>query len=152
MVPCFFFVDVISDLTAVPAQGATAPTGENYTFSNSGIAWSSDRTKYGKSGYTNLATIVPPEKWCYRFPNCTYTVDFPPPDITTDEHFQVWMRTAGWPTFLKAYGRNDNTVLKQGTYQMTVDMSKRTLENELPEPFFLSVSTRTNWRLIALFL
>jgi len=44
--------------------------------------------------------------------------------ITEDEHFQVWMRTAAWPTFLKAYGRNDSAVLKKGTYAMTIDLSK----------------------------
>ncbi|GJJ69015.1 hypothetical protein EMPS_01361 [Entomortierella parvispora] len=118
------FNDTISGLTAVPTPGTEAPaTGENYTFADTGIAWSTDRTKYGNYGYTNLSAIVPPPNWSIRYPSDTYSADFPPPKITEDEHFQVWMRTAGWPTFLKAYGRNDNTVLKKGTYQMTIDMN-----------------------------
>lgn len=108
----------------------TTPAGEGYTFLGTGIAWASDKDKYGKYGYTDLSTIHIPENWRPRYPglplnpNFTYSADFPPPNIETDEHFQVWMRTAGWPTFLKPYGRNDQTVFKAGQYQMDIDMSK----------------------------
>ncbi|KAG0051035.1 hypothetical protein BGZ83_004190 [Gryganskiella cystojenkinii] len=117
------FNDTI-DLNLVPLPGspeAPAPT-ENYTFVAKGIAWSSDSSKYKKSGY-DLTTIVPPENWRPRFPNGTYTAEYPPPDLSVDEHFQVWMRTAGWSTFLKAYGRNDHDVLKKGAYKMTINLN-----------------------------
>ncbi|KAG0095434.1 hypothetical protein BGZ93_005893 [Podila epicladia] len=115
------FDDKFSALRAVASE--TAPTGENYTFQETGIAWSSDKNKYGKYGYTNLSAIYIPENWRKYYPGSTYSDDFPPPDIETDEHFQVWMRTAGWPTFLKPYGRNDQTVFKAGQYQMEIDMN-----------------------------
>ncbi|KAF9941784.1 hypothetical protein BGZ65_001396 [Modicella reniformis] len=97
--------------------------GANYTFQYTGIAWSSDRGKYQKNGYSDLSKILPPVNWRARYPLGLYSNDFPPPDFAADEHFQVWMRTAGWPTFLKAYGRNDNDVLKAGQYQMKIDMN-----------------------------
>lgn len=115
----------------------TAPAGENYTFQETGIAWASDKDKYGKYGYTDLSSVYIPENWRPRYPgpprnpNYTYSADFPPPNIETDEHFQVWMRTAGWPTFLKPYGRNDQTTFKAGQYQMDIDMSKSSLLLEL---------------------
>lgn len=116
--------DTFSTLRTVASE--TAPTGENYTFQDTGIAWSSDKGKYGKYGYTDLSTVYIPENWRKRYPGppYTYSADFPPPNVETDEHFQVWMRTAGWPTFLKPYGRNDQTVFKAGQYRMDIDMSK----------------------------
>ncbi|KAG0227220.1 hypothetical protein BGX31_007050 [Mortierella sp. GBA43] len=121
--PCGFiansmFNDSISSLSAV--EGGT---GVNYNFENTGIAWSSDSGRYAKCGYTDYSTILPPYNWRIRYPNGVYSNDFPPPDLTTDEHFQVWMRTAGWPTFLKPYGRNDKDVLKAGQYQMLIEMN-----------------------------
>jgi len=37
-----------------------------------------------------------------------------------DEHFIVWMRYAGLPTFRKLWGRVDEDILP-GTYQITID-------------------------------
>ncbi|KAG0199723.1 hypothetical protein BGX28_007032 [Mortierella sp. GBA30] len=115
------FNDTISDLAARAETGQAA--GESYTFQHTGISWASDSGKFKKYGYTNLTEILPPPNWRGRYPLGKYSPEFPPPDITTDEHFQVWMRTAGWPTFLKAYGRNDQATLKAGNYTMTIDMN-----------------------------
>jgi LEM3 (ligand-effect modulator 3) family / CDC50 family len=38
----------------------------------------------------------------------------------TDEHFIVWMRTAGLPNFRKLWGRIDGLV-KAGTYSLQID-------------------------------
>lgn len=38
----------------------------------------------------------------------------------TDEHFIVWMRTAGLPNFRKLWGRLDNGI-KAGTYAVDID-------------------------------
>ncbi|KAF9955260.1 hypothetical protein BGZ72_003918, partial [Mortierella alpina] len=124
--PCGFianslFNDTISDLISRPAPGAQS--GENYEFSKKGIAWSTDSGRFKKYGYTNLSTILPPENWRGRYLNNVYSDDFPPPDISVDEDFQVWMRTAGWPTFLKPWGRNDQKDLKAGNYTMSIDMN-----------------------------
>ncbi|KAG0320420.1 hypothetical protein BG000_003592, partial [Podila horticola] len=113
------FNDTFSTVTA------TTPAGGNYSFLDTGIAWSSDKDKFGKYGYTNLSAVYIPENWRKRYPGppYTYSDDFPPPNIELDEHFQVWMRTAGWPTFLKPYGRNDQAVFTAGQYKMDIDMN-----------------------------
>jgi hypothetical protein len=107
-------------LTAAPTD---PPAGGDYIFLPNKIASPADKGKYTKYGYTNLSAILPPTNWRYRYPGGVYSDAFPPPDISTDEHFQVWMRTAGWSTFLKTYGRGTE-VLPKGNYQMTIDMSK----------------------------
>ncbi|KAG0289484.1 hypothetical protein BGZ96_006967 [Linnemannia gamsii] len=112
------FDDTIVGLTAAPTD---PPTGGDYIFLPNKIASPADKGKYTKYGYTNLSSIIPPANWQYRYPNGVYSDAFPPPDISTDEHFQVWMRTAGWSTFLKTYGRGTE-VLPKGNYQMTIDM------------------------------
>lgn len=66
---------------------------------------------------------MPPPNWALRYPQ-NYTTDSPPPDLTQDEHFQNWMRTAGLPTFSKLYGRNDTTTLPTGKYQVQIYYSK----------------------------
>ena len=40
------------------------------------------------------------------------------------EEFQVWMRTAGLPTFSKLALRNDNQTMKAGNYQVDIDDCK----------------------------
>lgn len=37
-----------------------------------------------------------------------------------DEQFQVWMRTAGLPTFRKLYAKNSNNDLVPGTYTIRI--------------------------------
>ena len=113
-------LDIIYGLTAAPAT----PPGADYIFLPNRIASPADKGKYAKHGYTNLDEILPPPNWRYRYPEGKYSVAFPPPDISTDEHFQVWMRTAGWSNFLKTYGRGTE-VLPAGNYQLRIDMSKR---------------------------
>ena len=86
-----------------------------------GIAWSSDAKLYGKTQYKPEDVAVPPN-WVKRFPNATYTADNLP-NLNTDEAFQVWMRTAGLPTFDKLAMRNDNDDMEGGRYQVDVQMS-----------------------------
>ncbi|ORX91145.1 LEM3/CDC50 family protein [Basidiobolus meristosporus CBS 931.73] len=111
------FNDTIYDLTLDP-NGAKQP----YTFSANGIAWKSDSAKYKKTSY-KPNEVLPPPNWAKQYPNGTYTDAYPPPDISTDEHFQVWMRTAGLPNFRKLYGRNENEPMKKGLYEVTIEMN-----------------------------
>ena len=92
-----------------------------YTFSEKGIAWPGEKKKYSATTQYTLSDIVPPPNWALRYPNGYTESNFP--DLTQDEHFQNWMRTAGLPTFSKLYGRNDNDDLKAGTYTLDVYMS-----------------------------
>ncbi|KAK5816769.1 ligand-effect modulator 3 family [Linnemannia elongata] len=112
------FNDTIYGLTA---RDSTPPVTD-YIFKANKIASPADKGKYAKYGYPDLSAIDPPPNWRRRYPNEKYSAAFPPPDISTDEHFQVWMRTAGWSTFLKTYGRGTE-VLPAGNYQLLIDMN-----------------------------
>ncbi|KAF9264938.1 cell cycle control protein [Marasmius fiardii PR-910] len=97
-----------------------------YNFTDKGIAWPGESKKYVDTpitkGYASFNDILPPPNWHRRFPN-GYTTDNPPPDLTKDEHFQNWMRTAGLPTFTKLYYRNDNEIMAKGRYQIVIDLN-----------------------------
>lgn len=89
-----------------------------YNMTKEGVAWASDKALYGSTKYKYEDTAVPPN-WALRFPD-GYTTESPPPDLNDDEGFQVWMRTAGLPSFSKLALRNDNETMKCGTYQVDV--------------------------------
>jgi hypothetical protein len=106
----------------------SSDSSQLYVFSSTGIAWPGEAKKYtaspiGPDGYQNLSSIVPPPNWQLRFPD-NYTEKNPPPDLSVDEHFQNWMRTAGLPTFTKLYGRNDTDTMQQGTYRVIIGLSE----------------------------
>ncbi|KAF2810746.1 Lem3/Cdc50 [Mytilinidion resinicola] len=90
-----------------------------YNLTQKGIAWSSEADLYGKTKYTAKEVAVPPN-WRLRYPKDGYTDERGIPDLHTDEAFQVWMRTAGLPTFSKLAARNDHDVLKAGTYRIKI--------------------------------
>lgn len=87
-----------------------------------GITWPGESSKYGPTQY-QPGQAVPPPFWQLRYPN-GYNTQSAFPNLTTDEHFQVWMRTAGLPTFRKLYYRNDNEAMQAGRYEMIVQTSK----------------------------
>lgn len=89
-----------------------------YHMTGEGIAWSSDKALYGETDY-KYGDVVPPVNWRKRYPR--YDADqFPFPDLHNDEAFQVWMRTAGLPTFSKLALRSDNQSMQPGRYQIRV--------------------------------
>jgi hypothetical protein len=45
------------------------------------------------------------------------------PNLKEWEDFQVWMRTAGLPTFRKLYGANRGSFLPKGTWQVNIKQS-----------------------------
>lgn len=108
------FNDTFSNLTIVGSSGS------NYTMLETGIAWDSDKSLYKKlPSNIDLNSIAVPPNWALRYPN-GYTDANPPPDIRTNEHFIVWMRTAALPDFSKLYMRNDDTKLAKGQYQVEI--------------------------------
>jgi len=107
--------------------GGSGANNQTYNMTTQGIAWSSDTARFGKTKYTN-DQVEPPPNWALQYPN-GYTDDRPIPDLATFYEFQVWMRTAGLPTFSKLALRNDNETMKAGTYQIDIAMSS-------PSPFF----------------
>ncbi|PTD02906.1 Meiotically up-regulated gene 89 protein [Fusarium culmorum] len=106
---------------------------------NSGISWDSDKDLYKKTEYSN-DDIVPPPNWQKRYPN-GYTDENPPPDLKNWEAFQVWMRTAGLPTFSKLYQRNNTQAMWPGTYDLVIDDHFPTREYKGSKSIIISTRT-----------
>ena len=121
--PCGLIANSMFNDSYTSPQLLTPSGGGNdtvfYNMTDTGIAWDSDKDLYGETGY-NISQILPPPNWAKRFPD-NYTNDNPPPNLKEWEAFQVWMRTAGLPTFSKLYQRNDSDAMKAGSYQIVVD-------------------------------
>jgi hypothetical protein len=89
-------------------------TNVTYEMSETGIAWNSDRALYKPTTY-NSTDALPPPNWGRKW-NYTHKM----PDLSTDEPFQVWMRTAGLPQFSKLALRADHTVMQKGLYEIAI--------------------------------
>ncbi|KAI8086228.1 CDC50/LEM3 family [Halteromyces radiatus] len=113
------FNDSFSSLRLLnPAN--TSSDNKTYTFSETGIAWPSDKQRF-KMTSMPLDQITPPPNWIRRYPNYTADNLFNP---QTDEHFQVWMRTSWYPTFRKLYSNyQQGDSLAPGTYEIQVDLN-----------------------------
>ena len=61
-----------------------------------GIVWPGESDKYQQTRYT-ADQVVPPPFWSEVYG--TQYQEGQLPNLHDDEHFQVWMRTAGLPTF-----------------------------------------------------
>jgi len=101
-----------------------------YNMSETGIVWPGEKDKYKVSKYT-ADQVIPPPLWRtrdsnsgapYSFSN-NYTAEnlFNP---SNDEHFMVWMRTAGLPTFRKLYKRQDSQTMEAGRYRIVIHDSE----------------------------
>jgi hypothetical protein len=95
-----------------------------YGFTSKGIAWPSDAVKYGATKY-DLSKITPPKSWkVYNGqrlnPGVSWQANQASFNPSTDEHFQVWMRTAALPTFRKLYGKNLNADMVEGQYEIAI--------------------------------
>ncbi|TEA21936.1 Meiotically up-regulated gene 89 protein [Colletotrichum sidae] len=105
---------------------------------NSAIAWASDASLYGKTKYSP-DQVMPPPNWRVQYPS--YTDDNPPPNLEEWQAFQVWMRTAGLPTFSKLYQRNDDDVMRPGTYEVNITDNFPTTEYKGTKSIVLTTRT-----------
>ena len=110
------FNDTFSSPVLIQTSNSNA-NQETYPMTHQGIAWSSDKDLYGATEY-KYGEVVPPPNWAIQYP--VYNDSFPFPDLHTWEEFQVWMRTAGLPTFSKLALRNDNQTMQYGTYTLEI--------------------------------
>ncbi|KAL7622729.1 alkylphosphocholine resistance protein lem3 [Parahypoxylon ruwenzoriense] len=133
--PCGLIANSVFNDTFMNPVLLNAPTREGeqggstrqiYEMKNTSIAWESDKALFGPRKSTNYDNILPPPNWQIRYPNGRYSADALPPNLKDDEHFIVWMRTAGLPTFSKLYGRNDTSPMLIGTYSMDIIDNFRT--------------------------
>lgn len=98
-------------------SAADATLNTTYHMIPNGTAWSSDARLYQETAY-NYGDVLPPPNWRVQYP--AYNSTFPFPDLKTADAFQVWMRTAGLPTFSKLAMRNDNETMQIGRYEIQV--------------------------------
>lgn len=110
------FNDTFEDFKALNAQGDDPDT---YSFTNKGISWGSEGDLYGETKY-KPEDVVPPLFWQDQFNNGSYEGLEKLPNLHEMEDFQVWMRTAGLPTFSKLAKRNNNDQLKIGRYRLDI--------------------------------
>ncbi|KAJ1920448.1 alkylphosphocholine resistance protein lem3 [Mycoemilia scoparia] len=115
------FNDTISNFTLANSSDSSDDGSSTYDFSPKGISWSSDKDRYKPSKY-KPEDVYPPPNWDSIYPD-HYTEDTGLPDLRNDERFQVWMRTAGLPTFRKLYGKNEDQPLKPGMYSFDINMN-----------------------------
>lgn len=110
------FNDTFGNLTVSNRQGSES--SDFYNMTTAGTSWSHEGDLYGKTAY-RPDEVVPPPNWQEQYPEDGYN-STELPDLHTWEQFQVWMRTAGLPTFSKLAQRNDNDELKSGTYRLKI--------------------------------
>ncbi|KAF2865556.1 LEM3/CDC50 family protein [Massariosphaeria phaeospora] len=113
------FNDTFDDFMALNAQTIEGKSNDRYEFSRKGIAWSTEGDLYGETKY-KPQDVVPPPYWQDQFENGSYEGMDKLPDLHEWEEFQVWMRTAGLPTFSKLAMRNDKDELKSGDYVLKI--------------------------------
>ncbi len=101
-----------------PTNGQSS---QAYNFTSNGIAWSGEAKKYTNNPPGSPSDYLPPPNWALEYPDGTYT-SFP--QLASNEHFQVWMRTAALPTFSKLWARNDQETMQAGTYTFDTYMSE----------------------------
>lgn len=111
------FNDTFHSPVALNSAGANADN-VTYVMTNQGISWDTDKDLYNPTAYT-VDDVVPPPNWRLRYPN-GYNAQFPLPDLHNMPEFQVWMRTAGLPSFSKLALRNDSTAMASGRYQIDI--------------------------------
>lgn len=112
------FNDTFGTLTLDNAvQDSNGNEIEFYNMTTDGTSWSHEGDLYGKTDY-KPEDVVPPPNWQEQYEHGNYTGSLP--NLHTWEQFQVWMRTAGLPTFSKLYMRNDNDVMRAGTYRLRI--------------------------------
>ena len=123
--PCGLIANsVFNDTIQTPVLLSTSGNSddnETYPMTPNGTAWSTDASLYQDLSPPtpyNYADVLPPPNWRERYP--AYNETYPFPSLRSDDHFQVWMRTAGLPTFSKLYLRNDNQTMAVGRYQIDV--------------------------------
>lgn len=132
------FNDTFSNPVLLNVPDSNEDNRTYYMTNSSDISWSTDKDLYGPSKY-NWSDVAVPPNWVERYPN-GYSDEYNP-QLENDEGFQVWMRTAGLPTFSKLAQRNNTDVMIAGQYQ--VDINHHFNVTEYGGTKAIIISTRT---------
>lgn len=116
--PCGLIANSVFNDTFL--QPTNVASSDVYNFTSNGITWPNEHKKYTDPGYASVSDVAVPPNWVVRY-GTQYT-EFP--KLYNDPHFQVWMRTAGLPTFRKLYFRNDQDTMAAGRYSIQIYMSE----------------------------
>jgi len=159
--PCGLVSWSLFNDTFTLSEGPVGEMGAKVSISSQGISWESDRKfKFRNSPDGTTGQFFPPfayerqagcddlsdpvlQEQCKTFREACTTAEcravglcFPLSGrCVEDEHFMVWMRTAGLPTFRKLYAKID-TKLVAGEYQVEVSNGR---------PLTLEDGTTTRW-------
>lgn len=125
--PCGLIANSMFNDTFIPPRSVGNTDLISINMTDKGIAWASDAALYGRTSYKPSEIAVPPN-WYPRWGAKGYTEDNGPPDLHTYEAFQVWMRTAGLPSFSKLAYRLDDASMK-GQYQVDIHLSTKFLKS-----------------------
>nr|KMM63975.1 LEM3-like protein [Coccidioides posadasii RMSCC 3488] len=137
--PCGLIANsLFNDTFSSPVKVGTSPN-ETFEMTNQGISWASDRELYGPTEYS-YDQVVPPPNWKEMYPD-DYTEDYPPPNLREWEEFQVWMRTAGLPTFSKLARRADNKTMTAGLYRIDINYYFPVLKYDGKKSIVLTTTT-----------
>lgn len=123
--PCGLIANsVFNDTFADPLLHLPDGRTQSYTMSEKNIAWPGEKNRYRVTRY-KAEDIVPPPFWRGSEGGpFSYPDHYEPGKIfdpTTNEHFQVWMQTAAFPTFNKLYKRNDERSMQPGRYTLVIE-------------------------------
>ncbi|KAJ5888871.1 hypothetical protein N7495_008912 [Penicillium taxi] len=124
-----------NDSIQSPILLANEPT--TYQMTKKGIAWESDKALIKKTNYL-ASDVIPPPNWSSY--NGSYTNETIP-NLTDDEDFMVWMRTAGLPFFSKLALRNDDSSMQKGSYQLDIIDQFNVTEYDGTKSILLSTRT-----------
>lgn len=117
------FNDTFDSPVMMMGSGSSSSSSSNtttiYPMTANDIAWPSDQALFKKTSYT-ADQIAPPPNWHERYPQGYTPANLP--DLSQLQSLQVWMRTAGLPTFSKLALRNDDpsTPMRAGTYRLAI--------------------------------
>lgn len=122
---------------------------DTYEMSEKGLVWPGEMEKYIRSKY-RWDEVAPPPNWQnatgrFGVPTGMYTEEnfFNPEG---NEHFAVWMRTAGLPVIRKLYMRNDNDDLVVGRYRVQVEDNYPVAQFHGTKSFVISTANWTGGR------